>query len=563
MAGRSKKGGFPVLDWLFDYRREWLRFDVLAGLTTAAVVIPKALAYATVAGLPVQVGLYTALVPMVIYALLGTSRPLSMSTSATLAILVAAGLADAVPDGDPAALLTASATLAVLAGVFLILASILRLGFVANFISESVLVGFKAGIGVIVVLDMVPKLLGFHIQKAGFLHNILATLQSIPETSLPTLAVGVVMILMLVALEHFFPKAPAPIIAVAAGIAGMAFLGLGAYGVASVGQVPSGLPRFTPPDFALVAKLWPAALGIALMSFTESIAAARVFIKSDEPPLKPNRELLALGLANAGGALLGGMAAGGGTTQTAVNRLVGARTQLSELVTAGGTLLTLLFLAPLISLMPGATLAAVVIVYSVGLIKISDFRTIFKVRKMEFRWAVVAFIGVLFLGTLNGILVAIALSILALGRHMIAPAVYELARMPGTDVFRRRSDEHPGDETFPGLLVVRIEDRIFFANAEHIATRLRALVEEADPKVIALDLRAVPDLEYTALKMLIEGERRMRERGVTLWLVGLNPAVKEVVQSSTLAETLGPGRIHRSLHVAVEDFLTSGAGGRA
>jgi MFS superfamily sulfate permease-like transporter len=456
---------------------------------------------------------------------------------------------------DPAALLKASATLALLVGGFLVLASLLRLGFVASFISESVLVGFKAGIGVVVVLDMVPKLLGVHIEKAGFLHNVLETVRAIPRTSLPTLAVGAGIIVLLALVEHFFPKVPAPLIAVAAGIAAMKFLDLGALGVATVGDVPSGLPNLTLPELSLVGSLWPAALGIALMSFTESIAAARAFIGSREPSVKANRELLALGLANVGGALTGGMAAGGGTSQTAVNRLVGARTQLAEMVTAGGTLLTLLFLAPLIGLMPEATLAGVVMVYSLGLIQIKDYVAILKVRRMEFTWALAAFAGVVLLGTLKGIVAAIVVSLLALLKQTMTPAVFELARVPGTQHYRRRSPDHPGDETFPGMLMVRILDRIFFANAEHVAERLKELAENAAPKVVLVDMRAVPDLEYTALKMMIEGVRRMKERGITVWLAGLNPPVKEVVRRSSLAEELGPGGLHDSLDLAVKQYL--------
>jgi high affinity sulfate transporter 1 len=552
----------PVLDWLFVYQKEWLRSDILAGLTTAAVVIPMAMAYATVAGLPVQAGLYTALVPMIIYAVLGTSRPLSVSTTSTLAILAAAQLGAVVPGGDPAELLAATATLALLVGVFLALASLLRLGFVANFISESVLVGFKAGIGLVIVLDQLPKLLGIHIQKAGFILNVLSTLESAPETSWPTLAVGAATLLLLVALERFLPKAPAPLIAVAAGIAGMKFLDLGAHGVAALGQVPTGLPGLALPRLSHAADLWPAALGIALMSFTESIAVARAFARSGEPDLKPNRELLVLGLANAGGAFFGCMPAGGGTSQTAVNRLVGARTQLAPLVTAAGTLATLLFLAPFIGLMPQATLAAVVIVYSSRLIQVSAFRGILSVRAMEFRWALIALSGVVLLGTLRGIIAAIVVSLAALVRQMTTPAVYALARIPGTRMFRRHTDEHPQDEVFPGLLIVRIEDRIFFANAQHIAARLRNLVQEAAPQVVMLDMRAVPDLEFTALKMLIEEVGRMREHGISVRLVGLNPAVKEAVRRSPLAGALGPGGMHRSLDQAVEEYLASNAGGR-
>jgi len=228
-TSKPRRSGFP--GWLFSYERDWLRPDVIAGLTTAAVVIPKAMAYATIAGLPVQVGLYTAFLPMVIYAVLGTSRALSVSTTTTLAILAAAELGGVVPNGDPASLLAASATLTLLVGAILVLASILRLGFVANFISEPVLIGFKAGIGVVIVVDQVPKILGVHLARGTFVQNLLATVHGIPKTSLSTLAVGISMIMLLIAIERFAPKAPAPLLAVAAGIAGAYFLNLQAHGV--------------------------------------------------------------------------------------------------------------------------------------------------------------------------------------------------------------------------------------------------------------------------------------------------------------------------------------------
>ena len=207
----------PILNWAAGYRKEWLRFDVVAGLTAAAVVIPKAMAYATIAGLPIQVGLYTALVPAVIYALLGTSRVLSVTTTTTIAILVGSELALLAPDGDHATLIRATATLALLVGLILMVASVLRLGFVANFISDPVLIGFKAGIGLVIVLDQLPKLLGVHIQKGNFVHNLSATVAAIPEASVPTLVVGVLTILLLIAFEHWFPRAPAPLIAVPPG----------------------------------------------------------------------------------------------------------------------------------------------------------------------------------------------------------------------------------------------------------------------------------------------------------------------------------------------------------
>jgi high affinity sulfate transporter 1 len=557
----DRLGGFRNLvpDWIRDYRSEWITLDVIAGLTTAAVVIPKAMAYATIAGLPVQVGLYTAFLPMVIYAALGTSRPLSVSTTTTLAILTAAALGEAAPGAEPAGLLTASATLTVLVGAILVLAALLRLGFVANFISEPVLIGFKAGIGLVIVLDQVPKLLGIHFPRGSFFQNGLAIAQGIPHASMTTLAVGAVMVGILVAVERFFPRAPAPLIAVATGIAGMGLFGLQAYGVDTVGHMPTGLPSPTLPGLALIAPFWPAASGIALMSFAETIAAGRAFAESGEPTPRANRELLATGLANAGGALLGAMPAGGGTTQTAVNRLAGARTQLAGLVAAAATLVTMLLLAPFIGLMPEATLAAVVIVYSIGLIKPAEFRTILDVRRTEFVWALAALAGVVLLGTLQGILVAIIVSLLALAHQVADPPVHVLGRKPGTNVFRPRSEEHPEDEIFPGLLLLRPEGRIFFANAERVGEKMRSRIAEAKPKVVALDLRGVFDLEYTALKMLIEAEKRFRANGVFLWLVGLNPGVLAMVQHSPLGQTLGRERMFFDLEQAVARYQASAA----
>ena len=558
---RQSNTYLPIAEWLFNYKKDWLRPDLIAGLTAAAVVIPKAMAYATIAGLPVQVGLYTVLIPMAIYSVLGTSRPLSVSTTTTISILTAAELSQVVPGGDPSSLLKASAMLTLVVGGFLVLASLLRMGFIADFISEPVLVGFKAGIGVVIVLDQVPKILGIHFPRGSFFHSVVAIARGIPEASLTTLAVGLAMIAILVGIERLFPRASAPLIAVAAGIIGVRILGLHAHGVELVGQIPQGLPSLTIPEFSLAQELWPGALGIALMSFTETIAAGRAFAKSGEPRPRANGELLATGLANVGGAFLGSMPAGGGTSQTAVNRLAGARTQVAEMVTAAVALATLLLLAPFLALMPQATLAAVVIVYSFGLIRPKEFRDILEIRRTEFLWALTAFAGVILLGTLKGIIVAIVLSLVALASQVADPPVYVLGRKPGTNVFRSRSADHPEDETYPGLLLLRLEGRVFFANAEQIAQKIRLLVNEAQPKVVALDLSPVFDLEYTALKALSEGEKRQREHGVDTWLVGLNPGVLQMVRRSPLGKALGRERMQFSLELAVTRYLQLSASG--
>jgi high affinity sulfate transporter 1 len=555
-----RRGATRPLAWLAGYERTWLRIDVVAGLTAAAVVIPKAMAYATIAGLPLQIGLYTAFVPAVVYAMLGGSRVLSVSTTTTIAILTASALAEAAPGAGSAELLVATATLSVLVGAILVAASIFRLGFVANFISEPVLGGFKAGIGLVIVLDQVPKLLGVHIDKVGFFRDVLHILGAARSASGPTLLVSLALAAVILGLMRWAPKVPAPLVAVGLAIAASAALRLPALGVKTVGAIPSGLPSPIRPDLALLGALWPAAVGVALMSFTETIASGRAFAASSDPRPAPNRELLATGLGNAVGGLLGAMPSGGGTSQTAVSRRVGARTQLAGLVAAVAALATLLLFAPVLSLMPQATLAAIVVIYSADLVSLRDFRAIAAVRRTELVWAIAAFVGVVLLGTLRGIVLAVIVSLLSLAQQANRPAVYEVARKPGTNVFRRRSDDHPGDESSPGLLMVRVEGRIYFGNAERVLDLLTPIALGASPKVVVLDCSAIFDLEYSALKMLAETEERVRLHGAQLWLAALNPEVRSVVERSPLGKAVGHERMCFNLEDAVERFRARSAG---
>lgn len=544
--------------WIFSYKKEWLRLDLVAGLTTAAVVIPKAMAYAAIAGLPLMVGLYTSLVPLVVYAVMGSSRALSVTTTSTIAILAAAALGQVAPGGDAASLVAASATLALLVGALLLLGGLLRLGVVANLISDPVLTGFKAGIGLVIVLDQIPKLLGIHIAKAGFFRDILSIGAHLPETSLPTLLFALVMLVLMLGLEHFAPKAPAPLVTVAIGIAVSSMAGLEKAGISLVGQVQAGLPSFAIPDLSLVGQLWPAAMGIALMSFVETAAAGRAFLRRGEPLPDANRELVATGMANLAGSLFHIMPAGGGTSQTAVNYNAGARSQVAGLVTAAVVVATLLFLAPLFALMPHPTLAAVVVIASIGLISPAEFRSILQIRSMEFRWALIAVAGVLVLGTLKGILVAVLASLVALIIRTSLHPLQPLGRKPGTNVFRPRSPEHPEDETFPDLLMLRPEGGVYFANAPRLGQRIRALLNEYAPRVLVLDMSAVPDLEFTALRMLTDSEEKLREAGTTLWLAALNPEVLKVVQNSPLWARLGRERMFFTLEQAVERYQREG-----
>jgi high affinity sulfate transporter 1 len=528
--------------------------DLLPGLTTAAVVVPKALAYATIAGLPVQAGLFAAMVPMVVYAVLGTSRLLSVSTTTPIAILCATAIGEALRDNPGLDPLTAAATLSVLVGLMLIAARVLRFGFLANFISEPVLTGFKAGVGFVIVADQVPKLLGIHIHKEGFFRDVVSIITQAPELSWATLAVALATFGVIYFAKRFLPKSPAPLLAVAMGIAASAIAGLEGAGVSVIGTIHGGFPALMLPQPSLFEAMWPAAAGIALISFTESIAAARAFVRKTDPPLDANRELLAIGAANAAGAFIGSIPAGGGTSQTAVSLKAGSQTQAASLVVAAVAFATLLFLAPVLALMPHATLAAVVIAYSIGLVNPVEMAAIRKIRTMEFRWAVIACLGVMTLGTLKGILVAIVLSMLSLMVMANNPSVYELRRKPGTNIFRPRSPEHPDDEPIPGLLIARPEGRMFFGNAANVGAKLMDMFKSDSPRVILLDCSAIPGFEFTALKMLIEAEERLRADGTEVWLAALSPEAMELVQRSSLAEQLGSERMFFTVSRAVAAF---------
>jgi high affinity sulfate transporter 1 len=540
---------------LGSYDRKWFRFDAIAGLTAAAVVVPQAMAYGSIAGLPLVVGLYTALVPLLVYAVMGTSRPLSVTTTSTIAILTAHAVQQVAPGGTDASLIAATGALACLVGGMLLVASLLRLGVVASFISEPVLIGFKAGIGLTIVVDQIPKLLGVHFAKGHFFHNVISIVDHLPQASMPTILVALAMLALQLGLQRFLPRVPASLVTVATGIAVSDLAGLSRHGIELVGEVTPGLPSFALPDVSLFKDLWPAAMGIALMSFVETIAAGQAFRGPEEPRPEPNKELLAIGLTNLVGGFLRNLPSGGGTSQTAVNRRAGARSQIAGVVTSAVVVAVLCFLAPLVHLMPQATLAVIVIVPCVGMIKIPEFRAIWQTRLMEFSWALASVAGVVLLGTLRGILVAVVLSLLALIFHGSRRPVFVLGRKPGTEVFRPRSKEHPEDESFPGLLLLKTEGMIHFANAQRVGDLMGPLIAEYKARVVVLDCSAIPDLEYTALKMLTEAERRLQQSGVELWLAGLNPEPLKLIQKSALGKTLGRSRMYFNLDQAVKSFL--------
>lgn len=548
---------FPFASWLFGYQRKWLHADIVAGLTVAAVVIPQAMAYAVIAGLPVAVGLYTAMAAMLVYPLLGSSRPLSVSTTSALAMLTAAALA-AVSAAAPGADATAmAATLALLVGGILILARLLRLGFLANFISLPVLIGFKAGVGVVILIGQLKSVLGVQVTSKTTVGTLLELPGLITQTHGVTLLVALVGITILLGLPRLLPRLSAPLVWVVSSIAASAFLGLEATGVKLVGTVPPGLPSLALPDLSLVSLLWPAALGIALMSFTESVATARTFCARNDAAVDANQELLAIGAANVASAIAGGLPAGGGASQTAIADATGVRSQMAQWINAAAVMLTVLLLSQQISLLPKAALGSLILVTALSMIKLEAFHAIARVRRDELMWALATLAGVIFIGTLQGILIAVVISILTLFYQANRPPVYAVAYNREKAVFRR-AGEHEGDETFPGLLILRTEGRLTFANAANAGEKMRALVEQTQPQVIVLECSAIPDIEYTALAMLTEAEENLRARGITLWLAGVNPDLLKTLERSPLGAVLGHERMFFNLHKVLEAWQQAG-----
>ena len=537
---------FKILSWLFNYKLAWLPTDFVGGLTTAAVVIPKSMAYSVIAGLPVEVGLYAALASMLAYPLFGSSRPLSVSLTSEIAILTGAAVIGITASSSNIPAETIATTLALLVGGFLLLARFLRLGFLSNFVSAPVLVGFKTGIGIVVIVSQLKSVFGLHIGGHSTIDTLLELFGLITHTHMPTLVVAISGLVILASISRFFPKLPAPMIWMVLSILASALFGFAALGISTVGSVPSGLPSLALPNMSLIPQLWPAALGIALMAFTESVAAARTFLHRDDPAINPNRELIALGAANIASAFVGGLPVGGGTSQTSVAEEAGVNSQMAQWVNALLVVVVLLLFSDEIGFLPQAALAILVIYTTLHMVDPSSFRAIAKIRRDEFFWALITLVGVIVIGTLDGILLAVAISILTLFYQSNHPPVYAVAYNHKKDIFRRVGEDE-NDEEIPGILILRTEGRLTFANAESTRQKMHIMIEKSKPKVVVLECSAIPDIEYTALLMLIESEENLRSQGISLWLAAVNPDLLNVLKRSSLFNTLGHDRMFFNL----------------
>lgn len=558
----SARGRLGLAPSLRSYQSSWLRADLIAGLTVWAVLVPESLAYATIAGVSPVVGLYAAPVALAAYALLGSSRHLVVGPMSATAALSAAAVAEVIPAGDPG-FVALTAVLAICTGVAALLAGFGRLGFLAGFISEPVLKGFIIGLALTIIVGQLPKLVGIDGGSGDFFEKLWHFLSGLGGIDGPTLAIGLGSLAVLVALKRFVPVVPASLVAALLGILLVAVFGLDDE-VDIVGHIPSGLPSVGLPDasFHDYGALAAGAIGVMLVGFAEGLGAAKTYAAKTHDEIDANRELLGLGAANIAAGLASGMVVSGSLSKTAVNGSAGARSQLSGLLVAAMTVLTLLLLTGLFEQLPEATLAAIVIAAVVELVDIAALRRLSRVAvgsgtlvaRPDFVAAAAAMLGVLVFDTLPGLFIGIAVSLLLLLYRAAQPHIATLGRVPGVSGQYTDLARHPDNLTLPGVEVLRVDGGLFFANADAVRHRIEQVAHHDGTHAIVLDAEAMPFIDVTAAGMLDELAGSLERMGVQLLIAREIGAVRELVARAD------PGSTQR-VYPSVDDALAALARG--
>ena len=547
----------PGLRPLLGYRGEWWRPDLVAGVSVAAVAVPTAIAYSQLIGFKPIVGLYAAILPLVAYALFGTSRQLIVNPdAATCAVFAATVLPLA--GGDPDALVSLSMVLSVLTGLFCIAAGIFRLGFVADFLGKPILVGYLNGVAISIFLGQIGKIVGFTLKARGIGPRLIEFAQKLPETHLPTLAVGLLTVAMMIGSKRLSPRAPAPLIAVVAAVALVYGLGLERRGVAVVGALPAGLPPLHWPRFepALLKPLVAGALGVALMSFSSSMVTARSFAARNRYDLDADQEFIALGACQVAAGLSQGFAVSGADSRTAVNDATGGKTQMVGLVAAATMAAVLLFLTGPLRYLPVAALGAVLIVSAVGLFDAAALRRMWRVSRSECGLALFTTVGVIWLDVLDGILVAVGLALLLLIKRASRPPDSILGRVPGMHGWYPLT-EHPEATTHPGLVVYRFGAGIVFFNAAHFKKRVLEIVAgHPDVRWLILDGSTINVLDVTGADMLDALAAELATRGVRLGLANVHRDVRARLERAGVLERIGSASLFPTLNRATDAFLS-------
>ena len=547
----------PVVGWLPGYERRWLRGDLAAGIAVTALVVPKNLGYADIAGVPLENGLYAAAAGGIIYALFCTSRHISTGPSSSLAAVAGGAVAVTSLAGEQAAELVAAIALAT--GLLFLLLALLRMGWIASFLSKAVVTGFLAGAAVDVVVGELPKLTGTSAEGDNAWRELGSWLGSLGDTDWTTLLVGVTALAVILGLRRLAPAIPGALVLVAGGLLASSLFDLGAHGVALVGDVPRGLPVPELPDLGLVrdhsATVVIAAVALLLIGFSQTAGDARAFAARHHYRIDVNQESVAQGMANAGAGLFQGMPVSTSLSASSLNESAGARTQVASLVTGGLVLATLLVLAPLFSDLPKAILGAVIIDAVVfGMIDVVELRRLYRVTRFDFWVAVAAITGVLSAGVLAGVVIGVVLSLGWLVYVATRPPMPLLGRQAGTQVFRNL-EENPADETFPGIAVLRIDGGLFFATAEALEERVRELARDGHHRALVLDLEGVNFIDSQGTAKVTEIYELTQSDGVTLRLARAKPQVLAVLELDGIIDRIGADHIHGNVHRAVEAQL--------
>jgi high affinity sulfate transporter 1 len=537
---------------LRGYRAEWLRSDVAAGVSVAAVAIPTAIAYAELAGFPAVVGLYASILPLVVYAFLGSSRQLIVNPDAATCAMVAAIVAP-LAAGDPALYTSLAGALAVLTGVISIAAGFARLGFLADFLGRPVLVGFMNGIAISIVLGQIGKVFGFVLESGGILPRLFEFLSRLGETHWPTLAIGVTTFAVLRGVRRFLPKLPSPLVALIVAGAMVYAFDLGRAGVAVIGIVPAGLPSFawSPVPRPLWEPLLTGAGALALVSITSGMVTARSFATRNGYEVDVDRECIAIGACNVAAGLSKGFAVTGADSRTAVSDSMGGKTQVTGLVAAAAIALVLLFLTGPLQFLPGSALGAVLISAGLGLFDWRALVRFARIKEGELVVCVAAMLGVVALGALQGIGLAVGLAMLVLLIRSARPADAVLGRIEGEPGFFDLAS-HEGATPVPGLLLYRFAASIIFYNASYFRRRVLAAVDAA-PGITTriIDATSVPHLDSTGADTIAALADQLRERKIRLMMAGGLPHVQEMLERSGAVLHLGPGALIPTLRAAV------------
>jgi high affinity sulfate transporter 1 len=546
----------PILGWLPVYQSSWLVPDLVAGLTLAAYAVPVAMAYSSLAGLPPQAGLYCYIFSGVAYALFATSRHLAIGPTAALSVMVAS-VVGTMADGNTAHYAAMAGITAGLVAVICILAWLMRLSSFVNFISESILLGFKAGAALSIAFMQLPKLFGVASGGNSFFDQAVTVIRHLEDTNPVVLAIGIGSLVLLLAGERLFPGRPVSLAIVVLSIVTVSLCDLGVQGVRVVGQIPPGLPSFGIPHVGMqqLEDLLELAFACFLLSYVESIAAARTFAVKYRYTIDPHQELLGLGAANMVAALGHGYPVGGGLSQSAVNEKSGARTPLSLVFASIALALVLFFLTGLLRNLPEAVLGAIVLVAVAGFVKLDDFKQLWHVSRLEFNVALVAFVGVLLFGILKGVAISAIASILFLLRMMAKPHVAVLGRIPGSIRFSD-ANRHTSNERFPALFLFRVEAPLLYFNVDTVITAvLDEIHKEATPVRLAVcDLSTSPYIDAAGARMLALLEEQLEQEGIQFRVAEAHAEAREILRATGVSERLGGVSRYTALADIVEDF---------